>query len=57
MKSPYRPSPSDFQSLIAAINSGRESELESAVTRIAKAAFAAKRKPRTKCAKRREISK
>jgi hypothetical protein len=42
----YEPAPSEFSALVAAINTGVESELESAIGRIAKGALAAKRKPR-----------
>jgi hypothetical protein len=49
MKSPYRPAPSEFQSLIAAIQALDKKRIEESIERIAKGALAAKRKPSTKC--------
>ena len=54
MMSAYKPSPSDFRSLIAAIQALDEKRIEASIERIARAA---KRKPRATCAKPREISK
>ena len=48
MTTVYKPSAASFKALVDAINSGVESELETAVERIAKGALAAKRKP-NKC--------